>query len=84
MCDCCVRCPILRRYVSFDDFGDVETNFLNHIEKEFENQLDHYVELVDMTNFDFQICIYVQQSKWHVVQFDFNGFSFYVCLGIKN
>jgi hypothetical protein len=53
MCDCCVRCPILRRYVLFDDFEDVETNFLNHIEKEFENQLDHYVELVDTTNFDF-------------------------------
>jgi hypothetical protein len=53
MCDCCVRCPILKKNVSFDDFGDAKTIFLNHIEKEFENQLDHYVDLVDMTYFDF-------------------------------
>ncbi len=52
MCDCCARCPMLKRYVSFDDFGDVGTNFLNHIEDEFENQLNHHFELVDMTNFD--------------------------------
>ncbi len=39
--------------MSFDDLAGVETNFLNHIEEEFENQLDHYVDLVDMTNFDF-------------------------------
>jgi hypothetical protein len=37
---------------SFDDFGDVEVDFLDQIEEEFEDQLDHYVELVDMTNFD--------------------------------
>jgi hypothetical protein len=43
---------MLKRYVSFDDFGDVGTNFLNHIEDEFENQLNHHFELVDMTNFD--------------------------------
>jgi hypothetical protein len=29
------------------------------LELEFENQLDHFVELVDMLNFDFWICIYV-------------------------
>jgi hypothetical protein len=33
--------------------GMFETNFLNHIEDEFENQLNHHFELVDMTNFDF-------------------------------
>ncbi len=37
---------------SFDDFGDVEVDFLDQIEEEFEDQLDHYVKLVDMTNFD--------------------------------
>jgi hypothetical protein len=30
MCD---HYPILRKNVSFDDFGDVEANFLNHIEE---------------------------------------------------
>jgi hypothetical protein len=34
--------------VSLDDFGDVEANFLDHIEEEFENQLDHHVELIDI------------------------------------
>jgi hypothetical protein len=34
--------------VSLYDFQDVETKFLNQIEEEFENQLDHHVELVDM------------------------------------
>ncbi len=37
-----------RNSVSFDDFGDVEANFLNQIKEEFKDQLDHYVELVDM------------------------------------
>jgi hypothetical protein len=39
--------------VSLDDFKDVEINFLDQFEKEFENQLDHYFELVDTANFDF-------------------------------
>jgi hypothetical protein len=39
--------------VSLDDFKDVEISFLDQIGKEFENQLDHYFELVDMANFDF-------------------------------
>jgi hypothetical protein len=43
----------IERNVFFDDFGDAKTIFQNHIEEEFENQLDHYIELVDMTNFDF-------------------------------
>ncbi len=34
--------------MSFDDFGDVEANFLDQIEEEFKDQLDHYVKLVDM------------------------------------
>jgi len=50
MCD---HYPILRKSLSFDDFGDVETNFLDHIVEEFENQLHHYVELIDITYFDF-------------------------------
>ncbi len=56
MCD---HYPILRKSVSFDDFGDVEANFLDHIEKEFENQSDHYVELINIAYFDFKICFYV-------------------------
>jgi hypothetical protein len=36
-----------------DDFGNVEAYFLDQIEQEFENQLDQYVELVGMENFDF-------------------------------
>jgi hypothetical protein len=56
MCD---DYPILRKNVSFDDFGEVEANFLNHIEEEFENQLNHYVELIDIAYFDFYICFYV-------------------------
>jgi len=39
--------------MSLDDFKDVEINFLDQIEKEFEIQLDHYFELVDMANFHF-------------------------------
>jgi len=33
--------------LSLDDFGEVEANFLDPIEEEFENQLDH-VELIDI------------------------------------
>jgi hypothetical protein len=29
------------------------------MELEFENQLDHYVEVDNKVNFDFYICIYV-------------------------
>jgi len=39
--------------VSLDGFGVVEANFLDHIEEEFENQLNHYVELIDIAYFDF-------------------------------
>jgi hypothetical protein len=46
-------CQTFLRVKSFDDFGDVEIDFLDQIEEEFEDQLDHYVELVDMTNFDY-------------------------------
>jgi hypothetical protein len=42
-----------------DDFGDVKKNFLNKIEEEFEYQLNWYVELVNMIDFDFYISIYV-------------------------
>jgi hypothetical protein len=52
MCD---DCPILRKSLSFDDFGEVEANFLDHIEEEFEN----YVEFIDIAYFDFYICFYV-------------------------
>jgi hypothetical protein len=45
-------CQAFVRAKSFDDFGVVEVDFLDQIEEEFEDQLDHYVELVDMTNFD--------------------------------
>jgi hypothetical protein len=34
--------------VSFDDFGNVEANFLDQIKEAFKDQLDHYVELADM------------------------------------
>jgi hypothetical protein len=38
--------------VSLDGFEKVEGNVLHQIEEEFEDQLDCYVELVDVTNFD--------------------------------
>jgi hypothetical protein len=44
---------VLRKRVSLDDFKDVEIKILHQMEKEFENQLDHYFKLVDMANFDF-------------------------------
>ncbi len=50
MCD---QYPILKKSVFLDDFGDIEANFLDHIEEEFENQFDHYVELIDIAYFDF-------------------------------
>jgi hypothetical protein len=50
MCD---HYPILKKSVSLDDFRDVEANLLDHIEEEFENQLDHHVELIDIAYFDF-------------------------------
>jgi hypothetical protein len=49
----CNHYPILKKNVFLDDFRDVEAKFLDHIEKEFENQLDHYVELIDIAYFDF-------------------------------
>jgi hypothetical protein len=52
-------CQAFVRAKSFDDFGDVEVDFLDQIEEEFEDQLDHYVELVDMTHFDSYIYIYI-------------------------
>jgi hypothetical protein len=39
--------------MSLDAFGDIEANFLYHIEEEFEKQLDHHVELIDIAYFDF-------------------------------
>jgi hypothetical protein len=39
--------------MSLHDLKNVEINFLDQIEMEFENQLNHYVELVDTTYFDF-------------------------------
>ncbi len=39
--------------MSLRELKNVEVNFLHQIEKEFENQLNHYIELVDMTYFDF-------------------------------
>ncbi len=48
MCDDCTRCLVLTKCVSIYDFEDVKTKFKNQIEKEFEDQLDHHVELVDM------------------------------------
>jgi hypothetical protein len=38
---------------SLDDFGDVEAKFLDQIKEEFEDQVDHYVKLVDTVAFDF-------------------------------
>jgi hypothetical protein len=38
---------------SLDDFGDVEAKFLDQIKEEFEDQVDHYVKLVDMVAFDY-------------------------------
>jgi hypothetical protein len=35
---------------SLNDFGDLEVNLLEHMEEEFLNQLDDYVELGDSTN----------------------------------
>jgi hypothetical protein len=65
--------------LSSNDFGEVEANFLDPIEDEFENQLDHYVELIDIAY------IYIMFNKQVACcQFDFNGFSFYVCLTLKN
>jgi hypothetical protein len=32
---------------------DVEVDFKNQIEEEFEDHLDHYVQFVDMIDFDF-------------------------------
>jgi len=69
--------------VSLDDFGEVETNFLDRIEEEFENQLFHYVEFIEIAYFDFYI-FFMFNKQVACCQFDFNGFSFYVCLKIKN
>jgi hypothetical protein len=52
--------------VSLHDFGEVEANFLDRTEKEFENQLYLYVELIDIAYFDFYIFLCLI-SKLHVV-----------------
>jgi hypothetical protein len=41
--------------VSLDEFGDIQANVLDHIEEEFENSLDHYVEFITIAFFDFLI-----------------------------
>jgi hypothetical protein len=52
MCVCvCVVAKHLYRLNLLMILGDVKPNFLNQIEEEFENQLDRYVEFVDMTYF---------------------------------
>jgi hypothetical protein len=38
---------------SLDNFVDVKVDLKNQIEEEFEDQLDHYVQFVDMIDFDF-------------------------------
>jgi len=38
---------------SLDDFGDLETNLMELMEEEFEDQLGNYVELDDLVDFDF-------------------------------
>jgi hypothetical protein len=44
---------MLRKNVSLAEFGAVEANFKNQIEEKFINELDHYVKLVDMVDYDF-------------------------------
>ncbi len=46
-------CQTFVRVKSLDDFVDVEVDFKNQIEEEFEDHLDHYVQFVDMIDFDF-------------------------------
>ncbi len=45
---------------------DLEANLLEQMEEEFEDQLGDYVELVDPTNFDFQISTYVANLSFNV------------------
>jgi hypothetical protein len=51
--DPCFDCETFVGVKFFDDFENVETKFLDQIEEEFEDQLNHYVELIDITYFDF-------------------------------
>jgi hypothetical protein len=65
--------------------GMLQQIFYIKLNKSFETgQSNHYFELVDMIDFDFYIYIYVLWGKWHLVKFDFNDLSFYVCFKIKN
>ncbi len=48
MCDHCAKCPIFKKDVFMMILRMLKIYFLNEIEEEFENQLDHYFELVDM------------------------------------
>jgi hypothetical protein len=77
------RYPILYKSVSPNDFGEVEANFVDPIEEEFENQLDHYVELIDIAYFDFYT-FFMCNKQVACCQFGFNGFSFYVCVKRKS
>jgi hypothetical protein len=43
----------LKNNVSLHDFGNVEIQFKNWIEEEFEGQLDHYVKFDDMKYYNF-------------------------------
>jgi hypothetical protein len=49
--------------LSPNDFGEVEANFLDPIKEEFENQLDHYVKLINIA-YIYKQCLI---SKLHVV-----------------
>jgi hypothetical protein len=77
MCD---HYPILRKSVSLDDFGEVEANFLDHIEEEFENQLDTMLNSLTLHILLFRsfLCLI---SKLHVV--NLISMVFHLCM-LKN
>jgi len=57
------NCEAFVRAKSLDDFGDVKIDFLDHIEKEFEDQLFHYIMLVDMAIFYFKFAFMFSRAS---------------------
>ncbi len=48
MCDHCAKCPVFKKDVFLMILRMLEIDFLYQIEEDFENQLYHYFELIDM------------------------------------
>ncbi len=73
--------------MTLDDFRDVEADFLNWIEEEFENQLDYYVDILSLLIWQiliFRFAFMFNRASGMLSDLISMAFNYNVCLGIKN